>query len=159
MGGNKMEIIQTTDHEIISLLNKEIHDLHVTLYPDHFKEYNYEIINDFFNQIMNKPEHIFLLLTEEDKCLGYSWIEIRQYPSNPFRKPYKSVFVHHISIVKEAQNKGLGKGLLNRIYEIAKEQGIEKIELDYWTDNEIAKQFYEKNGFIKYREFVYKDLS
>lgn len=130
-----MEIIQTTNHEILSLLSKEIHELHVALYPEHFKEYDYELINDFFKQVINKPGHTFLLLIDEEKYLGYSWIEIRQNGNNPFIKQYRSIFVHHISINKEAQKKGFGRALMNRIYEIAKEEGIEKIELDYWTDN------------------------
>lgn len=41
---------------------------------------------------------------------------------------------------------------------MARKQGIHKIELDYWANNEMASDFYRKQGFIHYREFVYKDL-
>ncbi|MDP1421362.1 hypothetical protein Q8G35_24050 [Peribacillus simplex] len=44
------------------------------------------------------------------------------------------------------------------IYEIAKDRGIDLIELDYWFENSVAKDFYKKQNFIKYREFVYKQL-
>lgn len=44
------------------------------------------------------------------------------------------------------------------IYEIANDRGIDLIELDYWVENSIAKDFYKKKNFIKYREFVYKEL-
>jgi diamine N-acetyltransferase len=47
---------------------------------------------------------------------------------------------------------------MNHIYKIAKEKEIDIIELDYWFQNEIAKDFYKKHGFTKYREFVYKEL-
>lgn len=47
---------------------------------------------------------------------------------------------------------------MKHIYNIAKANQIDKIELDYWYENNIAKDFYKKNGFKKYREFVYKDL-
>jgi hypothetical protein len=41
---------------------------------------------------------------------------------------------------------------------LAKSHGIQKIELDYWADNQMASDFYGKHGFAKYSEFVYKDL-
>jgi ribosomal protein S18 acetylase RimI-like enzyme len=47
---------------------------------------------------------------------------------------------------------------MDKVYEIAKSHGIQKIELDYWTDNQMASDFYGKHGFAKYSEFVYKDL-
>jgi len=47
---------------------------------------------------------------------------------------------------------------MNYIYELAKEKKIDIIELEYWFQNERAKDFYKKHGFKKYREFVYKEL-
>ncbi|MFD3768440.1 MULTISPECIES: GNAT family N-acetyltransferase [Paenibacillus] len=49
--------------------------------------------------------------------------------------------------------------MMDKVYEFALEHGIPKIELDYWIDNEHAERFYQKQGFKKYREFLYKDLT
>jgi ribosomal protein S18 acetylase RimI-like enzyme len=43
---------------------------------------------------------------------------------------------------------------MKEIYEIAKNKGIDWVELDYWLENKIANDFYKKLGFKKYREFV-----
>jgi len=48
---------------------------------------------------------------------------------------------------------------MEAVYDIAKENGIKSVELDYWVENEEAKTFYKKLGFTKYREFVYMSLS
>jgi diamine N-acetyltransferase len=40
---------------------------------------------------------------------------------------------------------------MEAIYDIAKTNNISKIELDYWVDNNAAKNFYIKSGFVKYR--------
>jgi ribosomal protein S18 acetylase RimI-like enzyme len=56
------------------------------------------------------------------------------------------------------RNKVYGSKLMDKVYEIAKSHGIQKIELDYWADNQMASDFYGKHGFAKYSEFVYKDL-
>ncbi|MBM7702239.1 hypothetical protein [Metabacillus iocasae] len=41
-----MNISSTNDFELVAKLNKSVHDLHVNLYPEYFKEYNFgEMIN------------------------------------------------------------------------------------------------------------------
>jgi diamine N-acetyltransferase len=153
-----MKITRTTDYELIAHLNKPIHELHVSLYPQYFTEYNYEAIRDSFKKLVQNEDCIFLQL--EDKCetIGYAWIEIRNYPKTAFKKAYKSIYVHQISVGVEYKNQGYGSQLMSHIYRIAESEGIDLVELDYWANNEHAKNFYNKQGFSSYREFVYKKL-
>ena len=153
-----MKISQTRNFKSVAKLNKYVHDLHSNLYPKYFKEYNYENVKEVFKSLINNESFIFLLLEDNEEALGYAWIEIREYPENAFKKGYKSVYVHQISIVDTKRNKGYGSSLMERIYEIANGRGIDLIELDYWFENSVAKDFYKKQNFIKYREFVYKQL-
>ncbi|GIN72773.1 N-acetyltransferase [Bacillus sp. J14TS2] len=153
-----MNISQTNDFELVAKLNKYVHDIHANLYPEYFKVYNFEEIKSFFQKIIDKEEFIFFLLEDDDKPLGYAWIEFKCYPDNPFRKAYKSVYVHQISISEAQRKKGYGSMLMDKIIEMAKLNGMNKIELDYWGNNEMAKNFYKKNDFVQYREFVYKDI-
>jgi diamine N-acetyltransferase len=153
-----MKIIQTTNADIIAKLNRSVHDLHVQWYPQYFKEYDYEAVKAFFQSFINKDNFIFLLLEDNEEAIGYAWIEIRKYPETPFRKAYKSIYVHQISIVETKRKKGYGSKLMEEIYLIASDNKIDLVELDYWTENEAAKDFYRKHGFSTYREFVYKRL-
>lgn len=153
-----MQIDQTFESEVIAALNKHVHEVHVSLYPDYFKEYQFESVNDFFKKVISNPNFYFYVIKENETNLGYAWIEIKEYQENAFMKAYKSIFVHQLSISTEHRNKGLGVQLMDKINEVAKENDIRKIELDYWTDNEAAQRFYEKTGFKGYREFVYKHL-
>jgi ribosomal protein S18 acetylase RimI-like enzyme len=153
-----MQIIQTKDYEIVAMLNQHVHKVHSALYPEHFKEYDFVAIRDFFKNIIDNPKFIFLLIEENGENLGYAWIEIKEYAENAFRKKYDSVYVHQISISESHRSMGYGSKLMEKIYEVAREKAIHKFELDYWTDNERVSDFYRKQGFVKYREFVYKDL-
>ncbi|AWP28102.1 GCN5-related N-acetyltransferase [Paenibacillus vortex V453] len=153
-----MNIIQTQNHELISELNREVQDIHAQMYPNHFKEYDQVTISAFFKSIMTKPNFQFYVIEEQEQKLGYIWIEIREYQENPFRKSYKAVYIHQLTIIKAYRNKGLGKKLLNKVYEIAVQNKINKIEVDYWAKNEVARNFYNKNEYVAYREFRYKDL-
>ena len=153
-----MRISQTFNYEMIAMLNKHVHDLHVELYPQYFKEYNYESMKRFFSTIINNEDFIFLLLEDESETIGYAWIEIKNYLENPFRIAHQSVYVHHISIVETKRNKGYGTRCMDYIYQLAKSNGIDLIELDYWTKNVMARDFYKKHEFTPYREFVYKNI-
>ncbi|MCR8630494.1 GNAT family N-acetyltransferase [Paenibacillus radicis (ex Xue et al. 2023)] len=153
-----MQIIQTKDFEAIAHLNKTVQDVHAELYPDHFKEYNYETIKEFFKSIIDRPNYIFLILENDQQNIGYAWIEIKEYAENPFKKAYKSINILQLSINSSEQNKGYGSQLMAKINEIAELNKIGKIELDYWHNNGAAKDFYRKHGYKTYREFVFKDL-
>ncbi len=66
--------------------------------------------------------------------------------------------MHQLSIVENQTKKGYGKILMNEVYENAKKNDIDLIELDYWFENKAAKEFYQKQHFIKYREFAFRQL-
>ncbi|MBB6732698.1 GNAT family N-acetyltransferase [Cohnella zeiphila] len=153
-----MNITRTTDFELITSLNKPIHELHVSLYPQYFTEYNYEAIRDSFESLVKNDLFIFLLLEDANEPLGYAWVELRNYHQNAFTKARQALFVHQISIVNGQKRRGYGTALMNYIYDLAREQSIETVELDYWANNEVAKNFYKKQGFSGYREFVYKSV-
>lgn len=117
-----------------------------------------EEIRDLFKQLVTNEKFVFLLLKDNDNGLGYAWIEFRIYLQNAFMKQRKSVFVHQISIVEDQTRQGYGTRLMNYICDLAKDKGIDVVELDYWTDNSNAKNFYKKQGFVGYRKFVYRKL-
>lgn len=153
-----MKIIQTTDYELIATLNQSVQELHSELYPKYFKEYDFEVIKDFFKKSVTNPDFIFLVIEDNGQYLGYAWLEIKEYRESVFIKSYRSLFIHHISVVKSHIRNGYGSKLMDKIYEIANANKLEKIELDYWYNNQIAKEFYKKSGFKIYREYVYKEL-
>ncbi|MEC0305852.1 GNAT family N-acetyltransferase [Paenibacillus lautus] len=73
-----------------------------------------------------------------------------------FCNSYESIFLHHLNVLSAYRSTGVGKRLIETVYEVAESSEVKKIELDYWANNEVAKSFYE--GFKRYREFLYKDL-
>jgi diamine N-acetyltransferase len=156
--GDGMKIGRTTDYGLVARLNKPVHELHATLYPDYFKDYDFLVLRESFKQLMSNEAYIFLVLEDNAEPIGFAWIEIKNYPETPFKKPYRSVYVHQISIEPQRERLGYGSKLMEHIFGIARNQEIDLVELDYWFENENAKRFYKKHGFVTYREFVYKAL-
>jgi hypothetical protein len=67
-----MKISQTTNYEIVTKLNQHVQELHSKLYPDYFKEHNYDDSKEFFKNIINNPNFMFLLLEDDDQYIGYA---------------------------------------------------------------------------------------
>ncbi|MGM9986191.1 MAG: GNAT family N-acetyltransferase [Bacillaceae bacterium] len=153
-----MKICQTVDYKTIARLNEHIQSHHVHMYPSIFKPYNYEASISFFEKIIHEPSYLFLLVEDNGEKVGYAWLEIKDYQKNAFRHAYQSIVVHHLSIAPLTRAKGYGTLLMKEIEQIGKERNIPLIELNYWTNNEQAGRFYERNGFKQQREYVYKEI-
>lgn len=158
IGEKKLKISRTFDADTIAKLNQSVHQLHVELSPERFQTYDFQKIHEFFKKVMENDRFIFLLAEDEGQHVGFAWVEIKQYSETVFKKAYKSIYVHQISIAELHKNKGFGSILMKEIYSIARTQDINTIELDYWSDNTVAESFYEKEGFVTYRKMVYKEL-
>ncbi len=88
-------------------------------------------------QLNTKP--LFFLAYEDDVCLGFASCE-----NNYLNK--KVTRLHKIYILPEAQGKGVGKTLIEKVVAIAKENQSELISLNVNKFNK-AVAFYKKMGF------------
>ncbi|MEK5056867.1 GNAT family N-acetyltransferase [Paenibacillus sp. FSL H7-0326] len=143
---------------MLARLNKHIHELHVTLYPELFVTYNFEGIRESFKQLVMNENRAYLVLEDMGEALGYACIEIIEYPEDTITKERRSVLVHDLSIIEGQKRRGYGSHLMNHIYEIARSKEIDLIELSYFANNEHASNFYNKQGFVDYRKIAYKKL-
>ncbi|WP_227395017.1 GNAT family N-acetyltransferase [Jeotgalibacillus aurantiacus] len=146
---------RTTDVDVIASLNKPVHDLHVKLHPDLFVPYSFEAMRDAFLKILEHGEHEMYVLDED---AGFVWFEIRRREANAFKKEVSYVYVHQISVSPAYQKKGYGALLMGKVEEAARERGINRVQLDYWSSNTDAAAFYRHQGFDVLREVVEKRL-
>jgi ribosomal protein S18 acetylase RimI-like enzyme len=66
-------------------------------------------------------------------------------------------FIYHTAVVKEERNGGIGKALVGRAIEALKKEGICKVALVVRDGNEIGNKFWEKIGFSKREDLIYRD--
>lgn len=98
--------------------------------------YSLEAITE---QIAIKGHH-FLLLSEDDKYLGFASYELN-YTSGTTK-------LHKLYVLPETQGRGAGRLLISKIENAAKNNGNDKIVLNVNRYNNAAN-FYLKNGFTK----------
>jgi ribosomal protein S18 acetylase RimI-like enzyme len=89
------------------------------------------------------PGTFVLFAVEEDRYLGVATCFVNFSTFNV--KPY--INVHDLAVIKSARGKGVGRKLLERIIEIAKEKDYCKVTLEVRNDNINAQGLYKSLGF------------
>ncbi len=65
--------------------------------------------------------------------------------------------LHHLAVKKTKQGKGIGRRLAEAAINALKEEGIIRVALFVYNDNEIGMRFWKKLGFIIEDEYAYLD--
>ena len=129
------------------------------LWPGHwFKKYDYESMAKNLGEYL-KQEYIRSLIVYNDIVpIGYAVYFRRNYPEHLFKKGHCSIYIDQICVKPEYRKKGIEKKIINKIKQYCHENGIKRIELSVWSDNQNAKSFFSKSGFDIYLENMKMDL-
>ena len=121
---------------------KEGYIYHLNGRPDIFQKLSEdEYIKDFNETIKNNE---IIVICDNDNVFGYLAYKIS---SNKIKK----LWIEQLCILKEHQNKGYAKKLLNEANIIAARDNCKRIELSCWDFNDKALSLYENLGFNKQR--------
>ena len=63
-------------------------------------------------------------------------------------------YVHHLAVVEESRNSGIGGGLLSACVESLRKAGIAKCHLFVFGDNQPGKQFWGRRGWKERDDLV-----
>lgn len=58
------------------------------------------------------------------------------------------VYCYEIHLSENARGKGLGKLLMGKMEDIGRRVGLEKAMLTVFKSNEMAREFYQRNGYV-----------
>ena len=61
-------------------------------------------------------------------------------------------------MLKDYKGHGIGKQLIEKVKEFARDNNIRRVELDYWNKNEKAGQFFRSQGFKTFNERMYLEV-
>lgn len=82
----------------------------------------------------------------EDRVVG--WCNIHVLPSSPHRVGFSHVGTIGMGLDAAHRGKGLGREMLQSVFDIAGRVGIERVELQVYASNESAVKLYRKFGFV-----------
>ncbi len=131
--------------------------LHAEHHPDIFKlPQQDDFAASFFDGLLADSTINIFLAEEAGQALGYIVCKLIDRPENVFTFPMRYLLVDQISVRPMARGKGVGAALIARAESLAKELGLQKIQLDSLGFNTGAHTFFEKQGFEKFNHRFWK---
>jgi ribosomal protein S18 acetylase RimI-like enzyme len=149
----------TEDAPGIARLNQAVQRIHAEAHPDIFKTLEESDFRaETVLEILKDPENRIFLALVEGQPAGYIWAELVKRPETTLKKSRSWTFIHQISVNEDFRKMGLGQALMNKVKELALEEGSTKVVLDIWEFNERAKTFFTSNGFQNYNLNMWLNL-
>lgn len=67
-------------------------------------------------------------------------------------------FIHHTAVLEQYRNCGIGNKLVKNALSAIKAEGINKVVLVVFKDNDLGNSFWEKMGFTTREDLIYRNL-
>lgn len=117
------------------------------------KEINKEHFGQVYKEGLKDPSTIYLVYRNE-KIEGFLSFKIHHYLHHDF----DTGEIVELVVLPQKRNLQIGKKLIERIEEIARERNLEQIELSTSTYRKDAHRFYERQGYEKLHYNYTKEL-
>ena len=141
-----------SDLEAIIALNAFVQRQHSDALPDCFKAPSQsQQTRDAFRDSLADPTSL-MLLAEETQPVGHLWAQFQDKPEGWVRFAQRLLCIQHMVVAPEHRRRGVGSLLLASAIEIARREGVKRVELHVWSFNSDAKRFYAKHGFEVFSE-------
>ena len=98
--------------------------------------------------VLKNPETCFLAL-EDEKVIG------TVLAGNDGRRGY----VYHLCVAEKYRRQGVAGRLVDAMLDGMRKEGISKVALVMFSYNEDANAFYEKIGFTKRNDLIYRNIA
>ena len=131
-----------SDYEIIDEMLCKLHKYHVENKPEVYKEIEHFFSKEEFEKILEE-NNFFILSILDGVVVGLIWYR-RAEKGNKFEKNRTQLWIDGIYVDERYRNKGIAKRLLNKVMDIAKNDGIDSIESMVWDFNEASKKLLAK---------------
>lgn len=153
-----IQINQTKDYILIAKLNESVQTFHHEVYPDDFKKFDLNSVTNFFKKNLASDNSYAFLAEIDSKPIGYLLCMVNSREENEFQYEKRVLYIDQISIENEFRKQGIGKKLMDKAFELAKELHISEIQLDHWVKNEEASNFFKQLGFGYYNYKMKKTM-
>ncbi len=122
--------------------------------PQDFQNYMEETFSkDAVKAQLNDPNSAFYFSYLDDALVGYMKLNEGDSQSEKFETP--AMELERIYVVNNFQGRQIGKHMLFKAIEIAKEKKMSFLWLGVWNENTAAARFYERHGFKKFGTHPY----
>ncbi len=136
--------MKESDIDGVLKLLEEVNLVHHLGRPDLFKKVTKYSKDDLINMINDDLNPIFVYV-DDNKVKGHAFTQTIN-KGNRLVNDIKTLYIDDICVAAEERNKGIASALYEYVKNFAKENQYYNIELNVWSFNEGANNFYLKMG-------------
>jgi len=103
-------------------------------------------------QGLDTPKHWMLVLEADGEHVGRLWLAEREIDGR------RAIFIFDIHVDRAFRGRGYGKAAMRLAEEHARNRGIQRIELNVFGRNTIARSLYQSLGYVERSVRMGKDL-
>lgn len=137
--------VEDKDYEDLVKLVYQVHELHYEHRPDIYVDGN-PLPKEYFDNMLNDENALNIVFEENGKIMGLLMAEKKHNNAIPIAKERITYFIDDIVVDNNFRRKGIGKALYEYLFDIAKSDNVDSIELNVWAFNKSALKFYESLG-------------
>ena len=138
---------RSQDAAALAALCAQVHALHVTWRPELFRAASVEEMKSLFRQWIGQENFRAYLALLDGRPVGYVAVRIVDRPGHLLMNPRRFLDVEQIGVAPDERGKGIGRALLEKAREFAREQRLTRIELNVWIENAGARRAFAAWGF------------
>ena len=137
---------EQNDYDSLLPLFREVHDFHVHIRPDLYKDNSTPVGQEFFeSQLKDSAQHIFVGVID-DEIVGVIVTKEEEITENSFVKARKLLLINSLCVADKHRKKGIGKKLTRYVFDLGKTLRVDSIELGVSEKNTSAIEFYRSLG-------------
>jgi diamine N-acetyltransferase len=145
------------DYESLLPLFRQIHELHVNIRPDLYRENSTPVAQEYFESQLADVKQAIFVATKGNEIVGFVVTKEEEVTENPFVRARKLLVINSLCVAETERKNGIGNILLNYVIDYGKSLNVDSIELGVSEANSSAIEFYESNGMTtKSRKMEYK---
>ena len=137
--------------EIVELL-RQVHEEHRRRRPQWFKPFDRMAALEGQRFLLSRDGAQMFVARVDGVCLGYALVCERVREENAFRYASRSLVVDQMAVSNTHRRQGIGTLLMDRVRAEAAERGIQRVELNVYSDNDGARRFYEAQGLVRFQD-------
>ncbi|GAF66840.1 hypothetical protein BTS2_3745 [Bacillus sp. TS-2] len=135
-----------SDYESLLPLFRQVHELHVSVRSDLYKENSTPVEQAFFeSQLIDDKQHIFVAVIGDD-LVGAIVAKEETIMENSFVHARNVLYIKSLSVASNQRKKGIGKNLTEHIFDFGRSLNVDSIELGVSEENTTAIDFYKSMG-------------
>ena len=141
-----VRLAEPRDYDAVERIMKEVHALHVAWRPDIYSVADPVMSREEFTSIIERNG--MLVADERGEVLGLVSFFRRHVGSE--RQCARNVFfISDMAVLESWRGNGIGRMLFDQVKKMARDSGMDAVELQVNARNAMARNMYEKYGFTE----------